>query len=226
MFLEEFTVDPKIIAVVIGVVGALLGVYLKEHLDIKNQQKRALKVLRANLFLFFNKVQENEHLGKLLMAGSTLDNRYIESLKSGDDSHYKELLAQIENIGKSSDTEEWVTDEEIETLYKNVRTFSKKEMEIVYKEIDRIREDIEHGTYILGNSDLNLLDTNMLHRVLQVKRSINDIFLTIKMVLTGIHEREEIDNEYVKSQALAAVKESVLACKHVIPLIRMCTEKD
>lgn len=221
MFFKEFTVDPKIIAVVIGVVGALLGVYLKEHLDIKNKQKRAIKILRSNLFLFLNKVQENEHLGKLLMTGSALDTRYIESLKSGDDSHYKELLTQIDNI----DVEELLTDKDVETLCKKIRLFSNKEMEVIYKEIDRIREDIEHGTYILGNSDLNLLDTNMVYRVLQAKRSINDIFLTIKLVITCIHEREEIDNEYVKYQTLDAVKEAVLACRHVLPLMRMCNDK-
>jgi len=218
-------VEPKIIAVIIGVTGALLGVYLKEYVQSQIQKRRSISILRSNLFLFLEQVQNNESLGKLLIAGSILDDRYIKSLKSGDDSKYKALLSQIEGIEDHAKTEEILTNDEIDELCKKIRLFSKKEIEIILEEIDRIREDIEHGTYILGNSDINTLDTNMVHRVLQVKRSINDIFMAIKIGLAGIYERDEIDREYVKSLVLGAVKESVLACRHVLPLIKMCNEK-
>jgi len=84
--------DPKIIAVLIGVIGALLGVYAKEYLQAQLKKRRAITILRVNLFLFLRKMQDDEHLNKLLMAGSILDDRYLKSLTSGDDSKYKELL--------------------------------------------------------------------------------------------------------------------------------------
>jgi hypothetical protein len=225
MFLWEFRVDPKIIAVIIGVIGALLGVYLKEYVQLQIQKRRSITILRSNLFLFLEKVQSNEHLGKLLMAGTILDDRYIKSLRSGDDSKYKELLSQIDSIADVAKTDEILTDDDIDELCKKIKSFSRKEIEIVFDEIDRIREDVDHGTYILGNSDIKTLDANMVHRVLQVKRSINDIFSTVKIVLAGVYERDEIDREYVKSQAFGAVKEAILACRHVMPLLKMCNDK-
>jgi len=120
------------------------------------------------------------------MAGSILDNRYTKSLRSGDDSHYKELLAQIESIEEHSKTNEILTDDDIDEIIKKVKSTSGKEIEIVLEEIDRFREDIEHGTYILGNSDINTLDSDMVLRVIQVKRAINDILITAKLVIAGI----------------------------------------
>ncbi len=69
--------DPKIIAVLIGVIGALLGVYAKEYLQSQFKKRRSITILKANLLLFLHKVQDNEHLNKLLMVGSILDDRYI-----------------------------------------------------------------------------------------------------------------------------------------------------
>jgi len=218
-------VESKIIAVIIGVAGALLGVYLKEYVQSQIQKRRSISILRSNLFLFLEQVQNNEPLNKLLMAGTILDDRYIKSLKSGNDSKYKELLSQIKNIEEHAKTDEILTNDAIDDLCKRIRSFSKKEIEIILEEIDRIREQIEHGTYILGNSDINTLDANMVHRVLQVKRSTNDILMAIKIGLAGIYERDEIDQEYVKLLALGALKESILACRHILPLIKMCNEK-
>lgn len=217
--------DPKIIAVIIGVIGALLGVYTKEYLQSKIKKRRSIRILKSNLFLFLNKVQDNEQLGKLLMAGSILDDRYIKSLKSGDDSKYKELLNQIESIEGHAKTEELLTDQAVDEMCEKIKSASRKEIEITFEEIDRIREDIEHGTYILGSSEINCLDSDMVHRVLQVKRSVNDIFITIKIGIAGVYEREEVDRELVKSLALGAVKESILACRHILPLMKMCNER-
>lgn len=217
--------DPKIIAVIIGVIGALLGVYLKEYINAKNERLKAIAILRSNLHLFLVKVQENEHLGKLLMAGSILDDRYIKSITSGDNSKYNELLEQIESIEKKADSEELLTDDAVKELCNNVKSVSKKEMEIVFNEIDRIREDIDHGTFILGRSSIDKLNIKMIHRVLQVKRSLNDIFLTIKLILAAVYEREEVDPVYIKSQALGTIKEAVFACRHVLPLLKMCNEE-
>ncbi|MEL4441765.1 hypothetical protein [Shewanella algae] len=217
--------DPKIIAVIVGIIGAILGVYAKEHFQREFKKRRSITILRANLLLFINKVQENESLNKLLMAGSILDDRYIKSLTSGDDKAYKELLKKIEIIESHAQTEELLTNDEVNNVCKKVKSASKKEIDITFEEIDRIREDIEHGTYILGRSEIDSLDPEMVHRVLQVKRSVNDILISIKIGIAGIYEREEIDPELVKSLALGAVKESVMACRHILPLMKMCNER-
>lgn len=225
MFLREFRLDPKIIAVLIGIIGALLGVYLKEYVQAQNQKRRSITILKSNLLLFMDKVNENERLGKILMAGSILDDRHLKSLKSGDDTKYKEMLSQLESIQEHSKTDELLTNQEIDELCHRIKSCSEKEMEIIYEEIDRIREDIDHGNYILGNNDIKALDSHMVARVLQVKRSINDIFATVKLILAAIYERNEIDYEFLKSQGLSAVKESVFACRHVLPLLKMCNDK-
>jgi hypothetical protein len=218
-------VDPKIIAVIIGVIGAIIGVYFKEYLQSQSQKRKALTILGSNLFLFLEKVESNETLEKFLRVGSILDSRYIKSLSSGDDSHYKELLAQIEDFEKHSKTNEILTDDAINELIKNVKSISDKEIEIILEEIDRLREDIDHGTYIIGNSDINLLNSDMVLRVLQVKRAIIDILIITKLVIAGIYEREVIEPEYVKSQILGAVKTGILACRHVLPLLKDCHSK-
>ncbi len=217
--------DPKIIAVVIGVIGALLGVYAKEYLHYQFKKRRSITILKANLFLFLHKVQDNEHLNKLLMAGSILDDRYIKSLKSGDDSKYKEILNQIEGIEEHAKTEELLTDEAVDEMCDKIKSASRREIDIVFEEIDRIREDVEHGTYILGSSEIDSLDSDMVQRVFQVKRSVNDILISIKVGVAGVYEREEVDRELVKSLVLGAIKESVLACRHILPLMKMCNER-
>ncbi len=217
--------DPKIIAVLIGVIGALLGVYAKEYLQAQFKKRRAITILRANLLLFLQKVQDNDHLNKLLMAGSILDDRYLKSITSGDDSKYKELLSQIKSIEEHAKTDELLTDDAVDAMCKKIKSASRREIDIALEEIDRLREDIEHGTYFLGSSELDCLDSAMVHRVLQVKRSVNDILISIKIGIAGVYEREEVDRELVKSLALGAVKESILACRHIFPLMKMCNDR-
>jgi len=217
--------DPKIIAVIIGVIGALLGVYAKEYLQTQFKKRRAITILKANLLLFLHKVQDSEHLNKLLMAGSILDDRYLKSLTSGDDSKYKELLTQINSIEEHAKTDELLTDDAVDEMCKKIKSASRREIDITFEEIDRLREDIEHGTYILGSSELDCLDSDMVHRVLQVKRSVNDILISIKVGIAGVYEREEVDRELVKLLVLGAVKESIMACRHILPLMKMCHER-
>jgi len=217
--------DPKIIAVLIGVLGALLGVYAKEYLQSQFKKRRSITILKANLLLFLHKVQDNEQLNKLLMAGSILDDRYIKSLTSGDDSKYKELLNQIKSIEEHAKTDELLTDDAVDEMCAKIKSASRREIDITFEEIDRLREDIEHGTYILGNSELDCLDSDMVHRALQVKRSVNDILISIKIGIAGVYEREEIDRELVKSLVLGAIKESVMACRHIVPLMKMCNDR-
>ncbi|MEE1673680.1 hypothetical protein SNR37_003106 [Agarivorans aestuarii] len=217
--------DPKIIAVLIGVIGALLGVYAKEYLQSQFRKRRSITILKANLLLFLHKVQDNEHLNKLLMAGSILDDRYIKSLTSGDDSKYKELLNQIKSIEEHAKTDELLPDDAVDEMCAKIKSASRREIDITFEEIDRLREDIEHGTYILGSSELDCLDSDMVHRVLQVKRSVNDILISIKVGMAGVYEREEVDRELVKSLVLGAIKESVMACRHIVPLMKMCNER-
>lgn len=217
--------DPKIIAVLIGVIGALLGVYAKEYLQSQFKKRRSIMILKANLLLFLHKVQDNEHLNKLLMAGSILDDRYIKSLTSGDDSKYKELLNQIKNIEEHAKSDELLTDDAVDDMCAKIKSASRREIDITFEEIDRLREDIEHGTYILGSSELDCLDSDMVHRVLQVKRSVNEILISIKVGIAGVYEREEVDRELVKSLVLGAIKESVMACRHIVPLMKMCNDR-
>lgn len=217
--------DPKIIAVLIGVIGVLLGVYAKEYLQAQLKKRRAITILRVNLFLFLRKVQDDEHLNKLLMAGSILDDRYLKSLISGDDSKYKELLTQINSIEKHVKTDELLTDDTVDEMCEKVKSASRREIDIVFEEIDRLREDIEHGTYILGSSELDCLDSGIVYRVLQVKRAVNDILISIKVGIAGVYEREEVDRELVKSLVFGAVKEFIMACRHVLPLIKMCNDR-
>ncbi len=217
--------DSEVIAVLIGVLGALFGVYLKEYLHAKAKKRRSIVILRSNVFLFLEKLRENEHFSKLLMAGSILDKRYITSLESGDDSKYKELLSQIESIEKHANSEEFLSDSDIDSFRKTVMSFSDKEMDVVFEEIDRFREEVENGSYILGNSDIDSLDASMVHRVFQFKRSVISIIVTVKILLTGIRERDEIDPAYVKSQVFTSVKEAILACRHVMPLMKMCNDE-
>jgi uncharacterized membrane protein YeaQ/YmgE (transglycosylase-associated protein family)/uncharacterized protein YfkK (UPF0435 family) len=216
------SVDPKIIAVIVGIVGAIIGVYFKEYLQSEFKKQKAISILGSNLFLFLEKIEANEQLMKFLRAGSILDSRYTESLKTGDDTKYKELLDQIESIEEHSKTNDLITDDAINEMIKKIKSTSKKEIEIIYDEIDRLREDIEHGTYILGRSEINLLDAGMIQRVFRVKRSINDILITAKLVIAGVYEREEIEPEYVKFQVLNTIKVGTLACRHVLPILKKC----
>lgn len=217
--------DPKIIAVIIGVLGALLGVYLKEYIHSRNEKLKAITILRSNLFLFLDDVQNNEHLGKLMLAGFALDDRHKKSLTTGDDSKYKELVEQINKIEEHAKTEEILTDEDIKNLCEQIRGVSRKEIEIILSELDRRIEEIDHGTSILGRADIDKLDTKMIHRVLQIKRSLIDIFLNIKIVIAGVYEREDIDPVYVKSQVFSGVKDAITACRHVLPLMKMCNDE-
>ncbi len=214
--------DPKLIAVIVGIIGALLGVYFREHLQAKASKRKAFSILRANILLFMDKVNENERLEKFVIAGFALDERKKKSLKTGDDKSYRELLTQVESIENHVESEEIISDESVRSMISEVKKLSQKEIDIVLDEIDKLREDIEHGTYILGNNDINVLDSDTIKRVLTVKRTINDILISLKLLLAGAHERDDIEMNYVKSQILSSVKSVVFACRHILPLLQEC----
>ena len=132
---------------------------------------------------------------------------------------------KINSIEEHAKTEEYLSNTDIEELCKNIKSASRKEIDIIFEEIDRIRNDVEHGHYILGGSEIDSLDSDMVYRVFQVKRSVNDIMMALKVGLAGIYEREEIEPKVVKSLIFDAVKEFTLACRHILPLIKMSNER-
>ena len=209
-------------AVVIGIFGALIGVYLREYIVSKNEKLKSVTILHSNLIIFLERVENNKILKKLMLVGFTLENQRSKFLQTGDDSKYKELIDKLDSFKVMSKTEELITNEEINKMVRKMKLFSTAEVDVILNEIDRNIEDIEHGMGILGRTDIKNLDSNMISRVLNTKRSIISILIAIKLLIVGVHSRDSIDAEHVKSEILSCIRSSIEACQHVIPLVKKC----
>jgi len=214
----------KLIAILIGVIGAILGVYLREYIQTRNERLKSIKILRSNLNSFIGVVRGNEFLQNMMLAGFALDKRKRESLFSGDESDYKKLLNHLNELNDISKTGDLIADEHLDEVYKFIGKLSSQEVAVVSKELDRQVEDIEHGTGILGREDTRNLDYRMISRVLSIKRTMIGILINIKLVIVSIHTRDEVDKEFVKSLILSSIRSAIEACGHVIPLADQCDD--
>jgi len=221
MFQESF-VDMKIVAITIGILGALLGVYYREYVRAQKEEVKSATILKSNLFIFLEMISEDDRLGKILLAGSALDSRYKKSILTGNDSSYKELKLKLDKIEEHSNTQELITDEMIQEMLVHVGKFSKEEIEVWLQEIDRRVEDIEHGTGLLGREDIKNLDHNVVHRVLKLKRNIIEIYINVKALLICMHSREDADIEMLKKQILLTIRKAIEVTRHIFPLMEYC----
>jgi len=211
--------DPKVLAVIIGVIGALLGVYLKEALRKAHARLFSASRLEAYLRYWLSLALENKVLFSIIAAGYTFSEKEKTALLSGNvekiEKVRKDLADRLDKL-----LEELKKQPDIATdLIKKIKRFQKDEIEVIFWEIDRFLESFDNGTAFVTTEEAGQLSWFIQPHIVQVRSDLISIFVDIKYLITHIYSNDKPDQERVNEQVSACLNSGIKAAKHLMPLL-------
>jgi hypothetical protein len=212
--------DPQIIAVVIGILGALIGVYFRESISRAKLKLSTAVTLESILFYWFNQGMQNKPLTDLLITGQLLGKKEKEAIRSGDITKIEEFRKNIESNMKEA-KEAFLEDqkENIKTIITEIKKLSNEEYNEIISEITKYRESISDLNGFLGQDKLSVLDWHQLPSIVELKVEIQSIITDLKLGIIHIHTNEEPSSEKIGMLLFSMITSTLKASKNLIPLI-------
>ncbi len=209
----------KFLAVIIGIFGAIIGVYFREALRKANERLKAAIYLESNLRYWLKVGLESEKFKDFLVVGFYYSEKKRKAIETGNLKEISRISEEFKNkLSSLRDDSEWLKEQIHETIQKE-KPLKKEELNEVVKELDRRIHSLEEGDGLIRTSDLAYLDWFMLPDILEVKSEIINILVLLKLILTHLSVRETVDEELVLNQVLSCVDSGLKVSAHIVPLL-------
>jgi len=212
--------DPKLLAVIVGVFGALLGVYFKECIGIARQKISVAVMLESTLIYWFDLFLQNKTFTDILIKGTVLQEKEKEILSSGNiEELYKYRESIKDSFSKAED--EFLNEQKqaITELAQNFSNMSEQEYDEILKEISEFRKNIKDMNGFLNNERLSVLDCSKLPKIIALQINIDDFICEYKFSLIHLHTNENPDMEKICKSFFKAIIKMIDASKDLVPLI-------
>lgn len=210
----------KFLAVIIGIIGALAGVYLREALRKANERLKAATYIESNLRHWLKVGLENEHLKEFLLTGYIWSEKKRETIKTGNIQEVLKLSEEFKTILSSIRDHSEELKEKLQDSIRGMKPFKKEEFSEIIKELDRRINSLEEGDGLIRSSDLACLDWFMLPVILEVRSELISILVSLKLVLTHLSVRETVDEKFLLNQVLSCVDSGLKVSVHIVPLLK------
>lgn len=211
--------------VIIAGIITIISVYFRENLKKKNEKQKAFKILYANLVIFFEEASRHPALRNMLIAGDEIHNFRLNISADSNPKKLEEFLERLNNVEKILQAKDAFSEVDAKKWQDDIRSRSNKEIELIYEEINRILENIEHGNQILANDLIGYLPPSSAIHVLQVKRAANAIYTIVKSLVAALHERENLEPDHVRKEVAKIISSLILASQQFVPLVNACKKE-
>ena len=212
--------DFKIIAVIIGVVGALIGVYFRERITIAKARLSAAVTLESTLHYWLNLAMQNKHFRELLATGHVLGEKEKKTFLSGNIEKIDEFRNSFEKV--LNEAKETLIEEQkdnIETIIAEIQNLSDEEYSEVLTELNRYRDSLSDLSGSLSQEKLSVLDWHKLPKIIEIKTEIQSILGDFKFGIIHIHSNKEPSIEKVSVLIFSIITSILKASKNIIPLL-------
>lgn len=210
----------QFLAIIIGIFGALAGVYFREVLRKANVRLKAAIYLESNLRHWLKIGLESEHFKDFMIAGYSLSEekrKAIETRNLQELSKFnEEFKAKLQSVrDNSKDLKEM-----IQKIIQGLKPFKKEELNEIIKELDRIINSLVEGNGLVRDSDLAYLDWFRLPDILEVRSELVSILVSLKLLLTHLSVRDSVDEELVLNLIFSCVNSGLKVSMHIVPLLK------
>ncbi len=213
--------DAKLIAVVIGIIGALIGVYFRATIKKAHARLSAAITLESTLFYWFNLGMENKNIREFLITGYLYGKKEKEVIQTKDINKIDEFKQKLEKVITEAEGD-FIKKQEanIDKILKEVKKLSKEEYNEILKEIEDYRSSIKDGAGFLSQENISVLEWHMLPKILETKSEIQSILLEFKLALIHTYTNENLDKEKIFSMIFSMIRSALKVTKNLIPLIQ------
>lgn len=213
--------DTKIIAILIGIIGALIGVYFREA--IRNAKLRLQTAVRldVNIRHLLSTGLENKSYGDLFITGFAISNKEREALRIGDYEKVIQLRNDInekipELVKKNLEEKPEIFDE----IIQKVMSFSQQEIEEIIKEIDRKIEMLFNDNGFISDKEASKLDYYILPKIYEMRNSIYELYVIIKLLLSHVSTNPNFDKERFIQSVTQCVVHGIKVTKNIHPILK------
>jgi hypothetical protein len=210
------------ISIIIGVIGALLGVYFRESLRAAHQQK--LVALRLNAYLQ-NLIEEilDSEFEKLFFTGVAWDKDITEAASKGIeafqevDEKYKKMLEEVkikinEGVPEINKT--------VEKNYKSFREMDEEIFQFYIQQLEKAQNYLIRGVNFISDEDATKLSWIAAHRVIEIKSHAMELITKSVLYMKMLRKMDALDIKALHEVIFDITKHSIMLSRHVTPLFK------
>jgi len=212
--------ETKIIAIVIGIIGALIGVYFREAIRNAKLKLQTAVRLDVNIRHLLSTGLENKSYEDLFITGFAISTKEREALRTGNYEKISQLRNDInekvpELVKKNIENKPEIIDE----IIKKVMSFSKQEIEEIIKEIDRKIEMLFNDNGFISDKEASKLDYHILPKIYEMRNSIYELYVIIKLLLSHLSTNPNLDKERLTQSIIQCVINGIKVTKNIHPIL-------
>ena len=213
--------DAKFIAIIIGIIGALIGVYFRETIRKAQSRLLAAITLESTLFYWFNLGMKDKNAREFLITGYAYGKKETEAVQTKDINKIDEFRQKLEE-GFTKAKKNFTKEQEanIDEMLKKIKNLSREEYNEILRDIEDYRISIKDGTGFLDQEKIIVLDWYMLPKILETKSEIQSILLELRLVLIHTYTNENPDKEKIVSSMFSMMGSALNITKNLMPLIQ------
>lgn len=208
------------IAILVGIIGALAGVYFREALRNANAKLKAAVFLESNLRYWLKAGLESDEFQGFLVAGYSLSEERRKAIQSGNLDELSKFNKEFEDKLSSLKKDPVWLKKGLQEALKKMTSYKKEELNEIIKEIDRRINSLENGDGLVRTSDLAYLDWFKVPDILAIKSQLIDILVSLKLFVTHVSVRENVDEDLVINMIMSCVENGLKASMYLVPLLK------
>ncbi len=216
--------DPKILTVIIGIIGALLGVYFREMLREAIQRKKIAAQLEAYLDDWRTDILENEDLAIIMGAASAWNSKEVKALQKSNNTffeardEYKVKLKELKNVMQEKKSGEGI--------YREIRSLSIFEIDQRLSGLREAREGLLKNITMISDDDAALLSWIAVKRIVIIRNNALHILSKLINLIEFIQKHTGEENQVIKrssSELFEITKSMIEVMKNMEPLHKYAT---
>jgi type II secretory pathway pseudopilin PulG len=204
----------KLIALIIGIAGALLGVYFRESLRLANQQKIIVSRLRSYLLYYQTIILEEGDLFQITNVGTQWHNEYLDMIKKGEpveniiklNESYEEKLKGLKKMMVAGDEGLNFDSEEFKGAIKLVK---RRAAELI-KTIELSRQNIIDGKTFITDGDAALLGEHISYRVIELKMRLLNLIDSGHVIIWEIDRNDTFEVEKHAEEIYRVIRATII----------------
>jgi hypothetical protein len=213
--------DWKLVAIIVGVFGALLGVYFRESLRKSFYQKTIASKLEAEVGEILRELISSDSIKLLVVAKLWNEEREKALLEKGAEGFmevekkYEQKLKELKVQIESGDKE---TDEALGKNYENYRKMPDKLFAYHVQQFEIVRDSILKNIGFLSENEAAELSWDTAARVVSVRNYYIKLIHQNILFLLTLREMEKLDLDAIRSFVYSIAEQSIRLSLHLEPL--------
>ena len=212
----------SILAVAIGVVGALLGVYFREAVRRAYRQKEVAAKLDAQLSTIRATLIENEQTLSLLVMGEIWSKERITALVERGKAGYIEVENKYKKKLKEARAEFLKGDKDIDRqlneLHRRYREMPERVFAYHLQQFELCRDLLLNERGLITDDEAALLSWHAVHRVVRLRTYLTKLVHLNLLVAIQLREMSEFQPWLLREAVFDAAEESLRVAIEVTPL--------